>query len=1638
MRLTAKTSVLLLALGLILAPVLLIELGRDWLGAWLQAGVIEFNAHLVLEWPAISLALVAAVLAILHFRHCRTVAMPLIAAAMLASVWVDGIHALVAASLLEARAGDTEFLPFTWALSHNISGFFLLLATGSLLWFEERKIPRGIPVYLLPLGAIMILPLTLSVTACNWAMASDGLPKMLYTGAMIARPYDVLPLGLFVLAASLAGLWQSRRRSGLSLALCLALLFWIAAQLHMAFGSSALFDVHSLAAHFLHLLATVCLLLGLCLGLVEQGGLTASTAAVQTESSDVNEAAVVGLLDVGRVKRPLSLLISVVVFALTLGIAAMISVGYYVESRRMLIDSELRGLQTDMDLIAPTIDLLYRFTIGDVRFLASSEYLADLLQGDVTEKAAAQEKLRGLYADFLRFRPVYSELRVITVDDGGRELVKVKRTSSGVTVLSDDQMGQKAGRSYFVRGLTMQPGEVYHSPINLNRENEKIVYPLQPVMRVVTPLQIDNQAAGVVVINVDFQLFLQTFIKRGMREIDMIVANQAGDLLAHPNPDRTFGFEFGKPDRIHDDYPELLQLPFDGAGEYNFVRDSFAFEDSELLSYRRLLIPKPDRDIQLQVLLRYNADKLTERLLQYRNQSFMVGLALALLALAITIIVARRLTDPLTRMTRAVQAYERAGEDRQLPIDANNEIGVLARSIHNFRQRIASSLEEQQRANELLSSSKERLQSIFESAADAIITIDDKGSIVDFNHAAEIIFGYLAEEVEGKNINMFMPPEYAEHHDGYIRNYLKTGDKKIIGTSRDLLALRRNGKTFPIRLAVSETRLEGNSLFTGMIRDISVEKAAEKAIRDANSRYELVMENTAIGIWDWNLIEGSLVCNERWAAIIGYTVDELRPLSSDRWHGLTHPDDLKRSFQIMEQHFDGELEKYECEVRLKHKDGHWVWVLETGRLVEREEGQIPARMIGTQLDISDRKLAEETLLEAKVAAENAVKTKAEFLASMSHEIRTPMNGVLGMLGLLKNTALDRDQLHKLELAVSSAQALLTLINDILDFSKVEAGKLDLEILDFDLQSQLGEFAESMALRAQEKDVELILDAVKVDHGYVRGDPGRLRQILTNLVSNAIKFTDKGEVLIQAGLRDIGEEGLIFYCRVKDSGIGIPADKIDGLFDSFTQVDASTTRKYGGTGLGLAIVKKLCELMHGSIAASSVVGEGSSFEFSVLLQRSDRQRQTLPQTSLSGTRVLVVDDNETNRRVVCEQLQHWGAVAVSASDAADALRQLDQRYSAGERVDVILIDMQMPGADGVELAQDIQREQRFRDCRLVMMTSMSSRGDARYFSERGFSAYFPKPTTPKVLQRALTVLVDNGDALANADPLLTSHYVRSLSEAGDRKAGTLPAARLLLVEDNRINQEVALGLLQDLGLDADIAGNGIEALHALKTASNNPYRLVLMDCQMPEMDGYEASQAIRAGAAGEEHREVTIVAMTANAMKGDREKCLEAGMNDYVSKPVDPEELEKVLGRYLQAETTGQTAEPAENPDLAPEPETPAMNERVWEPDRLLKTLKGNRKRLQKLVLIALEDLPDTLAQLREAVENEDADAASRHAHSIKGVAANFDAKTLVQPAAELEAGFKQGMAAVSASQIENFFASASQFTADLQAFSEEE
>ncbi len=925
-------------------------------------------------------------------------------------------------------------------------------------------------------------------------------------------------------------------------------------------------------------------------------------------------------------------------------------------------------------------------------------------------------------------------------------------------------------------------------------------------------------------------------------------------------------------------------------------------------------------------------------------------------------------------------------------------IGVFSwRRWRELRREIAA----RKQAERELSEKEKLFRQFFNRSVDALFIIrDETREIVNCNQEACRSLGYSREELLALRLEDFARKILSEEEKRQRgsntpwRRALADEPGTLIGFHENE-HLRKDGTTFPVEVGVGSIDYEGQRMILASARDVTERKQVEKALQRSEARLSEAQRMARLGNWEWDITTGEVRWSDEVFRIYGYEPSAFVP-TLDRLAEIVHPDD-RAAFR---EAIDATLYRgvpYDYTHRIIRRDGEERVVHRRGRVVF-DEGGHPVEMIGTVQDVTERRRAEEDLEKAKEVAEAASQAKSEFLANMSHEIRTPMNGVIGMTGLLLDTDLDPEQREYAQTVRASGENLLTIINDILDFSKIEAGRMKIETIDFDLCSAVEETVGLLAERAHYKNLEL---ASLVEYNVptaLRGDPGRIRQILINLLGNAVKFTEEGEVVLRVGLVEGSKDTAVVRFEVKDTGIGMTEEQQTQLFQSFTQADASTTRRYGGTGLGLAISRQLVELMGGEIGVESEPGAGSIFFFTLPLKKQPEGARSTPEplANLRGLRVLVVDDNETNRKIVHHQIVSWGMKNGEAKDGQSALEMLHAAAERGEPYHLAILDMQMPEMDGLELARRTKADPSISSTKLIIMSSVGRRGDAEEARQAGIEAYLNKPVRQSQLYDVIATVMgkpvekEEATRLEDQAQLVTRH---SLRETRDRSR-----ARILVAEDNQVNQKVAVRMLERLGYRADVAANGLEAVEAL---SRIPYAAVLMDVQMPEMDGYEATAEIRKREGEDTNRHTPIIAMTANAMQGDREKALEAGMDDYLSKPVKPEELDAVLERWVPKPDGGEEAsapEEATDGNAAPGGATDPLDQSVLAGLREL----GGPDLLEELRELFVEGVPPQLEALREAIRSGDAPSAQRVAHALKGSCGNIGALRMFTICAELE------------------------------------
>ena len=696
-------------------------------------------------------------------------------------------------------------------------------------------------------------------------------------------------------------------------------------------------------------------------------------------------------------------------------------------------------------------------------------------------------------------------------------------------------------------------------------------------------------------------------------------------------------------------------------------------------------------------------------------------------------------------------------------------------------------------------------------------------------------------------------------------------------------------------------------------RRLESEAALEK-------RFQYVARAINDTIWDWDLYTQSVTWNSGIETTFGYTSDEVGPDAAWRSERV-HPEDRERVEQSLQAAIAGGGETWSAEYRFLRGDGQYAYVLDRGYVMHDNSGRA-VRMIGAIMDITARKQVERETQLAKEAAEAANQAKSEFVANMSHEIRTPMNGVLGMTDLLLETELNSEQREFAGMVRNSANSLLTIINDILDFSKIEAGKFDLETIDFKLRGSIEQALKTLAPRAHQKDLELNCNIEADVPDALLGDPSRLRQILVNLLGNSLKFTEKGEINLVVQRESENGATALLYFKIQDTGIGIPAEKQPRIFESFTQADGSTTRRFGGTGLGLTISRQLVQMMGGRIWVESVLGQGSTFHFTAKFGVSKTNEPPVPldETQLQGMRVLVVDDNLTNRRILECMLAGWGMKPVLAGNGAEALVNLVEAAEANQPFPLVLTDAGMPDMDGFELAEEIRKNPKLSSTTVLMLTSAGQRGDAARCRQLGLEGYLPKPVGQSELLDAV-LRVAGSKRLAAKPALVTRH---SLREEGR-------SLRILLAEDSDVNQFLASRVLEKHGHVVVTADNGRAALVQLEKSN---FDVVLMDIQMPEMDGFEATAAIRK----EEEssgKHLPIIAMTAHAMEGDRERCLAAGMDGYIAKPLKIDDLIRTIEKLGGPPAAGDGGGKSEPPGAGTDRDRVSSNMPKGSPSRTL-------------------------------------------------------------------------------------------------------
>jgi two-component system sensor histidine kinase/response regulator len=985
-----------------------------------------------------------------------------------------------------------------------------------------------------------------------------------------------------------------------------------------------------------------------------------------------------------------------------------------------------------------------------------------------------------------------------------------------------------------------------------------------------------------------------------------------------------------------------------------------------------------------------------------------LGAALLLMGL-LSLLLRTLVTRPLSEVERASARLSAGeGDDRLLPVPrhAPREVARLTQAFNTMAERLRDGRRE-------VKNSQARLEAVIDSAMDAIIVVDAGQRIRRVNGAALTMFRASEAQLIGEPVDILLPEAYRPTHADQIRAFGASGvTSRSMGRQAVVAGQRLDGEVFPAEASISQLHVDGESFFTVILRDVTERRLADEALKALNADLEAqVAQRTArltettrelSAIFDSATVGIALTrdrrvirCNAHMEQIFGYGPGELAGAATRDWF-LDDQAYEQLGHALYTEVLAGRL--FRAEQQFQRRDGQVFWARVACQLFSPERPE--DGLLAIVEDTTAEHLAAEALQQAKEAAEQANAAKGSFLANMSHEIRTPMNAIIGMTHLALKTELDlrqRDYLTKIQ---RSANHLLGVINDILDFSKIEANKLGLEAIEFQLASVLEHFATLVAEKAAAKGLELIFDVGRDVPNHLIGDPLRLGQVLINYGNNAVKFTERGEVSVKVRKLSQQDGSVVLRFDVRDTGIGIAPEHQAQLFQSFQQADSSTSRRFGGTGLGLAIVRSLAEMMGGEVGVDSQPGRGSTFWFTARLGLGMQPAYSVAHAALKGRRMLVVDDNETARTVLLDLLDGLGFHAQACDNGPAALQAVVGAEAAGQPFDVVLIDWQMPGMDGIELGRRLRQMPLQHPPHRLLITGYGRDEVLAQATHEQFGAVLVKPIHGSALiDHLLPVLTGSPTAAPALGPL----------QAPPPGLRALRGRRVLVVDDNDINRQIAAELLRDAGLVADTAADGIQAVEAVQA---RPYDLVLMDMQMPVMDGSQATRVIRARPGLEA---LPIIAMTANVMEADRRACLDAGMNDFLSKPVEPERLYGLLQAWIKPSAV---ALPAVAP--APPPTHDAAAAATLQSLRDVRGLDvdtGLRRSGHKppLYLSLLQRFVAGQAQtptlITQALDEGRRLDARRLAHTLKGVAGNLGAPAVHAAAESLERSVSQSMEA---------------------------
>ena len=1276
-------------------------------------------------------------------------------------------------------------------------------------------------------------------------------------------------------------------------------------------------------------------------------------------------------------------------------------------------------LNEELDQLARATRFLARTPppLGIARAIANDRL--DPLERTPLERWRA--RLETIFSAFAESHPSYYQMRLVGIADGGRELARVELENGQPKAISVDRLQRKEDRAYYEEGLRLPAAEVHLSEINLNQEYGRVVTPHRRTVRAVAPVFEGAARFGFVVVNLDIGALLDDIAASAPPGAQVFMTNGTGDFLVHPDQTQTFGFDLGRRYRstdqlpgVHPDEPGTIRaLRLDGGRVYAAAR-AIGFDPR-----------RPERALTLVYTLPATAVRAA---VNDRVRPLLAGLVLSALILALLVgRLVQRTFSPLGDLTAIAREIGAGRYEVALPRASSRETGAFIRAFEEMLDRIRIRESENHQLYADLRQSETFANSVIETTPEAILVVDPNGRMVRVNSKTEQLFGYAAKEMIGQPVEMLLPDAQRKAHRALRQDYMSKAAQRVMGEGRSLRGQRKSGESFPVEIDLGPLQIGKDQFVIACVLDITKRKAAEDRIAALNATLEQqVLERTAElrtalalqqAVFDnagVSLItadpRGTITAfNPAAETMLGYRVEEV--VGQLALTAIHDPAELVARAQALTRELQREVTADFAALVARSRHGfpaahEWTYVRKDGTRLPvllsvtalRNADQTIFGYLGIAADLTERKEKEEQLRLATTEAEAANRAKSNFLANMSHEIRTPMNGVIGLTKLLQDTSLDRQQHGLLDKLMSSSKALLSILNDILDYSKIEAGKVELERVEFAIDDLLDTSATLFAQSAEEKGIEILLQVAADVPQVLYGDPLRLSQVLNNLVGNAVKFTDQGHIHVSVELHNNATQGpavaapVCLRFEVSDTGVGMSDPQLGQLFQAFHQADTSITRKYGGTGLGLSISHKLVELMHGEIGVRSDPGKGSTFWFTV--QLSMARKNTLQQRALGqlrGMKVLVVDDRRTSLEILTEILKAWEFKVEAADSAAQGLEKLAQAERQNRPFDLFLIDWKMPDVDGLELTRRIEElEEQGQITRAPIVIMVTAYGHDQVLNAAGpvrLDAILDKPVTASRLFDTL-VGIQNGQLPG---------YTALPAEHNDRLWQlTLPihGAHVLLVEDNATNQFIATRLLSKIELRVDVAQHGQEAVQMVAARD---YDAVLMDLQMPIMDGLEATRLIRNTGKG---RKLPIIAMTAAAMLRDREATRAAGMNAHIAKPIDADELASTLVAWIP---------PAASPALGGKP-LAARSEEAEQAFELpglnlaaaVSRLDHNWSSLRNVLTSFKRDFRGAADVLRNDLENERYEDAKRFAHTIKGLARSIGAEALETSACRFE------------------------------------